>query len=319
MQRCPLPPAPTHPPTTQTRSTTDSTSSNGYAYTAYAALTQLRDLTLYTPWISEYENECEYEEEEEEEEKEPALHLSMQGEGPAVLRQLAGLTSLRCFPEHTDWDEDPPDLWQAQLASALTALSRLQHLAVQRVWDGPVATALGHVTSLTKLETSRQQPWLPSGLRLPGLKVFSTEGAGLDFLTALEAPNLQHLRGRSPTDPFSLSMQVGDAKRVQRQAVLLEQCARGPLRCCNRLEIWGSCRRGRDGVAVVDMQALGKYWRPDPSLVDSSSPHVQPGSSGARAGAQPPAGGWHLTREAIDCTKATLAALPKGLTRLELT
>jgi hypothetical protein len=60
------------------------TISNGYPYTAHAALTQLRDLTLHTPWIRALDDEYGYEDEDEEELDD---HPSMQGQGPAVLRK----------------------------------------------------------------------------------------------------------------------------------------------------------------------------------------------------------------------------------------
>jgi hypothetical protein len=276
----------------------------------------------------EDEGEDEGEDEWEEMEVEPALHVSMQGEGPSVLRQLTGLTSLR-FPERSDWDPEPPDLWQSQLASALTALTRLQHMELQRVWDGPVASALGQMTSLTKLVLTRSQPPLPSGLHLPGVKVLSLVSGGLDLPSTLRAPRLEHLQGYAPASfepTFRFGLPACDQEQLQQQAVLLERCARGALRHCNHLEIFG-CGIWTEELAVAYMQALARCWRPDPSLIDGSSPHLQPepvlasssfsASSEGRA-AQQSRGGWELTLEMFPCTKAALAALPQGLTRLGL-
>jgi hypothetical protein len=134
---------------------------------------------------------------------------------------LTGLTSLR-FLEESDWDPEPPQLWQAQFASALTALSSLQHMEMQRIWIGPVASALGQMTSLTKLELTRQQPRLSPRLRLPSVQVLCINAAELYSLLFLEAPNLQHLQGYSPgalSAPFSLLLPFD---QVPRQAALIE-------------------------------------------------------------------------------------------------
>jgi hypothetical protein len=319
--------------------TVNSIGTNSFAYTAFAALTQLQGLTLRTPeiydsedpWAAAFDNafddEGEDEDEWEEMGVEPALHVSMQGEGPSVLRQLTGLTSLR-FPERSDCDPDPPDLWQSQLASALTALTRLQHMELQSVWDGPVATALGQVTSLTKLVLTRQQPQLSTGLHLPGVKVLWVKSTDIDFLSTLQASHLQHLQGYAPESfepTIELDLPLGNQKRVQQQAALLERCARGALRHCNHLQICGRLDHLTPELAVADLQAIGRCWRPDPSLVDGSSPHLQPdlastdvSASREETAAQQAEGGWELTLEQFPCTKAALAALPQGLTRLKL-
>jgi hypothetical protein len=114
---------------------------------------------------------------------------------------------------------------------------------------------------------------------------------------------------------------------VQQQAVLLGRCARGPLRHCNLLQICGPHDYLTPQLAVADMQALGKWWRPEPSLIDGTSPHLQPGpvlastsinASSEERAAHQSEGGWELRLEQFPCTKAALAALPQGLTRLGL-
>jgi hypothetical protein len=99
---------------------------------------------------------------------------------------------------------------------------------------------------------------------------------------------------------------------------VMERCARGVLRCCSHLTfkmLW----RDPMGQQVLEaaLSALGRWWRPDPSLVDGSSPSV-----GAQGDAE---GNSHLSKEGRSltlygdaCIGRALEALPEGLTCLKL-
>jgi hypothetical protein len=292
-------------------------SQKGECYRTLAALTQLQELTLYIPFIEHRRLSV----------LERTLHPSVQGGGPAQLSQLTRLTAL-LFPEGTD--DAPPALWQSQLASALTALTSLQRLQLPRVWEGPVAGALGQMAGLTQLVVNTRQQALAGGLTLPRVQVLKVRRAELRFTAALRAPQLRLLQGYSdmPVRPvFRLQLPGGDLSTKQQGGAppltMLEQCAQGVLRCCNSLGI-----EGNDGIsdntAEAALQVLGRAWRPDPSLVDGSSPHGEAQNdadnrTGVRKARRPEGSdGWRLELRAWQLSRRALAALPQGLTHLEL-
>jgi hypothetical protein len=258
-----------------------------YRYSLLADLTRLKDLTLDTPgerkngvWTIEPAG---------------AQHPSMQGSGPAVLSRLTGLTAL-CIESKTS--TSPPDLWQAQLTSALTALTSLRRLALPRVWEGPVAGALGQMAGLTQLVLSWHQPEM-SGLTFPRLKLLTAASVDLGFLSNTKAPQLESLqttqkRGYTALYRMYLALQLPEARtqqQLQQLSATLELCCtQGVLKHCNRLSIWPRAD-GTSQAATSALRALGRWWRPDPSLVDGSSPHVQ---TNAPTPFTHTADGWHL-------------------------
>jgi hypothetical protein len=278
-----------------------------FNYPALAALTQLQDLTLPVPSMIYLKP------------NEVAAHPSIQGPGIAVLGRLTGLTALQLS---APGEFGPPFKWQEQLSSALTALSKLQHLQLPRVLAGPVAAALGQMTSLTHLSLTASQQTLDKGLHLPGVQVLRLFRVDMGFLNTLHAPKLQALQGGSGVGSVALNLGVGVG--LGQQVALLEQCARGVLSRCNRLALECTCKTPLGDLAAAALQALGRCWRPDPSLVNGSAPHVQipaPSTKVSRTGAAAAAaaaGGWYLKVPQLSCSREALVALPKGLTHLHL-
>jgi hypothetical protein len=104
------------------------------------------------------------------------------------------------------------------------------------------------------------------------------------------------------------------------------------LKCCNRLTLTTlrlfslrgpSLTRPVTSPALTSaLQALGRSWRPDASLVDGSSPHMQHAYKTygrvVTGWDPPPPAGWHLRLSDLECSRALLAMLPQGLTHLVL-
>jgi hypothetical protein len=184
------------------------------------------------------------------------------------------------------------------------------------------------MTALAQLSLSLSQPALHQGLYLPGVQLLRLSSVDLGFLGSLDAPKLQAIQGNvwhleSGTSGVSRVIVTLQANKdsLKQEAVLLEQCAKGVLRKCNRLMLRGTQKSTEKGTSAA-LQALGRWWRPDPSLVDGSSPHVQipaPAEVAKRAGAATTAAdGWYLICSQLPSSREALAALPQGLTRLEL-
>jgi hypothetical protein len=183
------------------------------------------------------------------------------------------------------------------------------------------------MTALTQLSLTVRQPALDKGLALPKVQLLRLLKVDLGFLSTLQAPKLQAIQGNVLSDGSGVGkvqVNLGEVEMgVQQQVALLEECARGVLRRCNRLVLGCTCKNSTDGKLVAALQALGKSWQPDASLVDGSSPHVQfsaPSSMVSKTGAasKAAAGGWHLTVPELPCSREALAALPQGLTHLNL-
>jgi hypothetical protein len=101
----------------------------------------------------------------------------------------------------------------------------------------------------------------------------------------------------------------------------VERCARGVLRYCNRLHLTSDLLNPEPGTVDVTLQVLGRWWRPDPSLVDGSSPLIQASAGEDDAVVRDPvtaAGGWHLRLKGMPLSNAVKAAVPQGLTHVEL-
>jgi hypothetical protein len=169
-----------------------------------------------------------------------------------VLSHLVHLTSLSFA---SNWYHPAADMWKSQLAPALTALVGLQRLALTCVWPGLVADALGVLTGPMELEltghqTAGQRQRLPdhpqpAPLHLAGVQLPRLHVVDLPFLASLVAPKLQSVQGcvsysyRSGT-PFlsSVAVAVDDlATEPDWEGVLVARCARGVLKCCNRLTL----------------------------------------------------------------------------------
>jgi hypothetical protein len=280
-------------------------------YPALAALTQLQDLTLPLQVSS---------------------HLQPEGAGtreelgPAALGRLTGLTTLRLT---SHYDLTPPALWQQHLSSALTALSKLQHLLLPRVWPGPIAAALGQMPSVTQLSITLSQPSVNDGLHLPGVQLLRLAAVDLGFLATLSAPQLQSIQGNvwhlesGSSGVSRVIVTLGtEGPSAKQQAALLEQCAQGVLGRCNRLMLRGA-KKCPESLVMSALQVLGKWWRPEPGLVDGSSPHVHiPAPAEVmirpRAEGVAVADGWFLILSALPLSRKAMAALPQGVTRLEL-
>jgi hypothetical protein len=94
-----------------------------------------------------------------------------------------------------------------------------------------------------------------------------------EFLgTGLHGPQLKVLR--RGTEVYcctsDLALELEEPDDAEQQLALVERCAKGALRYCNHLSLY-SCQPEPETVAAV-LQALGRWWRPDPSLVDGSHP-----------------------------------------------
>jgi hypothetical protein len=200
------------------------------------------------------------------------------------------------------------------------------------------------MAGLTQLVLSTGQRGLANGLRLPGVKLLKVFVAHLGFLATLQAPQVQALQSYSDTHVqpgFRLQLPGGDVDDEQQEAELamLQRCAQGVLKHCNHLRVLGNSCPSRfqtlmeavqedtsykttAEVTTAALQALGKWWCPDPSLVDGSLLHVQ--SSAASTGGvreareAERAGGWRLELYGLPLTQSALAALPQGLTYLDL-
>jgi hypothetical protein len=280
------------------------TATSSYSYAAIAALTHLQDLTLPIPYIHHLGRAY------------AAAHPSIQGTGPAVLSQLAALTSLSFI---TDFSLSPPVKWQEQLFSALTSLNNLHHLELPQIWPGAVAKAVSGMSWLGQLAITQHQPVVP-GLLLPVVKVLRLSSVDLGFLDHLKAPHLQMLQGfRESSGVTVLLGKAGLSGSHQKLVAVLERCAGGVLSHCNHLEIDGPCC---SGTLMDVLKVLGRSWRPDPTLLHNKALEIctddkqmADGSNRAPATA---AGGWQLTLSGLPVSRTALAALPKGLTHLAL-
>jgi hypothetical protein len=270
-------------------------------YTTLACLTKLQSLTLHTPVLPR---------------QSVTNDTLRQQQDPSVLSQLTGLTSLRI--SHTQFLE-PPQLWEHQLASALTALTRLQRLELPGVPPGPLPNALAQLVSVTQLCIRRYA--LRTPVTLPGVQLLRLWSADLGVLASgLDAPQLRALVGTATTAGNSLCIPVYEPADAQQQVALVERCARGALRCCNRLLLTPFGDVEPETVAAV-LQTLGSWWLPDPSLVDGSSPLIQASAGDGDAGVEDPVtavAGWHLRLKGMPLSNAVKAAVPQGLTHVEL-
>jgi hypothetical protein len=104
----------------------------------------------------------------------------------------------------------------------------------------------------------------------------------------------------------------------------MARCTQGVLKCCNRLTLTtlrlfthrapSATRLETSGAMRAALPALGRSWRPDASLVDGSSPHMQHryktyGTLVTGREPAPPAG-WELGLWDITYSRAMLADLP---------
>jgi hypothetical protein len=293
--------------------------SSSYSTLPVAAIPQLQELYLPLPFLQ---------------------RLYMHQVVPPVLGQLTGLTSLHLVPL---FFTSAPPFWQEQLSSALRALTGLGCLSLP-FWPGPVTAVLPRMTSVTQLQLSSQfkQPMeAPAGmqgmrgLHLPHVQLLKLGMATPGFLDYIIAPQLQVICGRvwhraSLVSTSVLHLTLEDAgsrdSGCEPLPAKMARFAQGILGCCNRLSIKGAQSTTATEATAV-MKALGRWWRPGESLVDGSHPLSQlqesdkysssSSSPSAEVGAQA-ADGWHLELSHLPCSRAALAALPQGLTRLEL-
>jgi hypothetical protein len=306
-----------------------------FNYPALAKVTTLHDLALCAPAGEAFESG-----EDEDEVAAFIARMERPGHGPDVLAELTRLTALTFGQRYGDGLDTPPPppLWQAQLASALTALTELQRLELPYVWPGPVLDALAHMTSLTHLEltSAYYQPEVPR-LVLPHICLLRADSFELRCLDSLVAPQLQALQGgtrESMSDgvcPFTVYLREGED--AEQQAAMLERCAAGVLRHCNSLSV-GRQRGQLSGTTSVTVTAalkvLGKHWRPNPSLVDGTSPFTDVSGVAAAAAAAAaaadeeedrgtavaPKAGWNLALSWLPYNRAALACLPQGVNQL---
>jgi hypothetical protein len=197
----------------------------------------------------------------------------------------------------------------------MTGLTQLELTMPQTAGQQTVVRHVvdGH-TLMQLVQPARPQPPLHlSGVQL--LKIVG--GAHLFFLDSLIAPQLQFIRRTSTllssmlSDTTLLNSTVVCLDQVggpDQQAALMERCAQGVFRCCSHLALLAPTASSAEVSSALE--ALGKYWRPDPSLVDGSSPHVQDQAAASA--------GWHLALINLPINWSSLAALPQGLTRLSL-
>jgi hypothetical protein len=295
------------------------------SYPLLAQLTQLQVLTLVKPIRHQHILDVLLE-----------RGLLPDASSPGVLSALTGLISLEMWDDDGDVKE-PSQAWQAQLATALAAMHQLRRLVLPQVWQGPVAQALSQMQQLTELDTYDTRKSPGAGLVLPGVQILRVRKVDLSFLDSLVAPQLQVLQGgvgaTSDGQPHLCTMVLhikGLHPPVQ-QAAALERCMQGVMRHCNHLELCfpkhhsaastpsDESPRRRAAVLTTGFQILSRCWRPDPNLVDGSSP-LNPlrlaGGSNARVASV--SGGWGLTLSEADVTSSVAAALPPGLTYLNL-
>jgi hypothetical protein len=120
-----------------------------------------------------------------------------------------------------------------------------------------------------------------------------------------------------------IALQLPGARTQQELRQLSEAlehcCTQGVLRHCNRLSLFPRVRSTSQAVTSAVLQTLGRWWRPDPSLVDGSSPFSRINAHTSHNCT--PAGtvnGWNLALGELPLSREALAALPQGLTHLEL-
>jgi hypothetical protein len=322
----------------------------GDSYTLLAQLTQLQALTLVHPIIDkhmvaqlkELQGLLALHSQAQLKHQQPAQGIpvmddSMMGiqtdeSGPDVLSQLTGLTSL----EISGTPRETPHTWQAQLATALSAMHQLRRLSLPEVWPGPVAQALSQMQQLTELDIC--SPCRPTaGLVLPGVQVLRVVEVDLSFLDSLVAPKLQVLQGGvgstinvQPYHLNAVSLDIDESDPPFQQAAVLERCMQGVMRHCNHLELCfphqlyaddppSELDSGRAAVVTSVVQILSRCWRPDPHLVDGSSP-LNPLrlAGGHNAPAASASCGWGLTLCSAVVTSSIVAALPQSLTYIHL-
>jgi hypothetical protein len=125
----------------------------------------------------------------------PAHQNCNYGDSFSALSQLTSLTQFEYYRVH-----DPlkkyrtalvPDQ-QAQLATLLRSLPKLQHLSLDSVPPGPLADAFPHLTSATLLILKSFLPDWRHDLILPCVKILSLPpGITLSALACIRAPHLQ--------------------------------------------------------------------------------------------------------------------------------
>jgi hypothetical protein len=266
-------------------------------YSTVAQLTQLRSLVLRVAVAAD----------------------DVQGQDPSVLETLTGLLSLCIYqpgslqPSGSDWQ-----LWGSQLSSALTALTRLQRVELPHVSRGVLADALAQLVSVTRLCIEGGQ-FQRDTLHLPSVRLLELGLTDWGFLdTGLHAPQLRVLRRDRSSD---VVIWLEEPEDVQHLTALVERCARGALKCCTRLALSPGPQEPEPETVTAVLGALGRWWRPDPSLVDGSHPVLQASARDddeAGVGPATGAGGWRLSLRELLVSRAALAALPQGLTHLEL-
>jgi hypothetical protein len=276
------------------------------SYATLAQLTKLHSLTLHTPVLHSWLLTDD---------------TIRQLQDPSVLSQLTGLTSLRI--NHLRGNI-PSQLWESQLASALPALTRLQRLELPCARCEPLANALAQLVTVTQLGINSDYFQTGNALHLPGVQLLRLHHVDWGFLdSGLHAPQLRALMGTATKagDSNGLVIPMDEPDEVLEHMDLVERCAKGVLRHCNRLHLTSDLLNPEAETVNVTLQVLGSWWLPDPSLVDGSSPLIQASAGDGDAGVEDPvtaAGGWHLRLSDVYLTRVALAALPQGLTHLEL-
>jgi hypothetical protein len=160
---------------------------------------------------------------------------------------------------------------------------------------------------------------------MPKVTIHKNPYTDLGFLETLKAPQLRSLQGFCSEElgVHALQVTLPRYQEQEQQAVAcLERCTRGVLRHCNRLRLMGWCSSTEEG-ALAALQVLGRGWRPDLSLVDGSHPLVKAEAGSSTSGSRSArmsetADGWHLELKDVHLSESALAALPQGLTHLEL-
>jgi hypothetical protein len=215
--------------------------------------------------------------------------------GVSAIAQLVGLTQLRLHSSRVEPLFSAEE--QAELGSALAALSNLQSLSIRHAPPGPVTQAISQLTRLTELALDEGHS--PGPLVLPSCVMLTLDhvnNTSVQHLATIEAPQLQHLDVELKVQPSDL-----DA---------LGRLCRGVLRACGSLLLGLHAAPEEDTVAL--MAVLNKDWQP-------SAEALQPiRSSLAGSSSNKDCRQWRLTLCLTHVSRQCLELLPKGLGALHL-
>jgi hypothetical protein len=225
--------------------------------------------------------------------------------GVSTIAQLTGLTQLELHSDTQGFlgQQLFSDEEQAELGSALAALSNLQNLLISHAPPGPVTQALSQLSSLTKLTLSQQDlVHDPGPLVLPScVRLTINNSNSIRHLSSIQAPKLQHLAG------VSLALTPNDLDS-------LRWLCRGMLRACTYLNLALYAWSKEDTVAL--MAVVSQDWRP-------STEALQPirstgiGHNRICTSSDPPQQ-WTLQLWDSHCSRQCLELVPKGLAELSL-